>query len=106
MGNRIHVNYCKVLLLDDNGAPREHSGSPESYGYHIYDDYDDTNDSGYDTFEELQNSSFRPETIVSFLMNNTDMATEALEHGLFFNNNWIDGKALKEMQKPEEDDGK
>lgn len=104
MSNRVSVRYVKILKLEDDGTASTGEDA-ESFGWLISDDYQDHFDSGYGTFEELQ-EVFRKETLVSFLrrVSQSDLTNHVVDRGVYFNDDWIDGDKLKEMQKDEEDD--
>lgn len=110
MSNKIYVNYMKVLALEDDGTVRAQSFSSrdsESFAWTVWDDCETHFDYGFETIEELK-KTLRPENVIAFLKGLGEyesLSDYALDYGLYFNGTWYDGKELKKIQEPEEDDG-
>jgi len=90
MSNRVHFNLTKFVELgfDENGDLREED---TDYGYRIFDDYGMTYNN-FMTLEEVKEIDEKKAlTIIhetSFGDSNNDF-TISLEHGFYFNGNWI-----------------
>jgi hypothetical protein len=107
MGNRIYIDYLKVLKLENDGTVRiDGPRDGESYAWSVWDDNSSHFDFGIERFEDLRDI-IRPENAISFLKSLDEwggLADYALERGLSFNGDWYTPEELQKIQEPEEDD--
>jgi len=108
MSNRVYLRYFRATLLDDDGEPKDTDAT--SYGFTVYDDYEDTTNWGYDTFKQLT-EEVNLGNIINKLeeLDNRDwsaghFADEVRERGIYFNGSWYTAEYLLSIQKPGEDE--
>jgi hypothetical protein len=85
MSNRVSFQYTKFTNYNADGTP-----SWDSWGYRIYDDYDQSYNNTYDSLEELM-SSINRGNVAEYIANTFEDFWEAILHsgGLYFCNDWI-----------------
>ena len=87
MSNIVSVQFTRFQDLDDHGNP---NGDP-TYGYRIYDDYEQNYNNCYESIEEMEGDGLTREGIFDFIAGNHDsFDLTAREKGVYLNGAWIE----------------
>ena len=86
MSNIVSVQFTRFQDLDDHGNP---DGDP-TYGYRIYDDYEQNYNNCYESIEDMKGDGLTREGVFEFIASNhDDFDLTAREKGVYLNGNWI-----------------
>ena len=86
MSNVVSVQFTRFQDLDDHGNP---DGEP-TYGYRIFDDYEQNYNNCYESIEEMQRDGLTRQGIFDFIAGNHDsFDLTAREKGVYLNGVWI-----------------
>ena len=98
MSNIVSVQFTRFQNLDDYGNP---DGDP-TYGYRIYDDYEQNYNNYYESIEEMEGDGLTREGIFDFIAgNHGSFDLTAREKGVYLNGAWIEPPKDGDTDAPE-----
>lgn len=82
MNNKVQVRFTKFQNVDSNGTP---TGKP-TFGYRLYDEYEQTYDNSFQSIEDMKNAGLNPENVCEYICNHHDNFDEQItNYGLYLN---------------------
>ena len=86
MSNIVSIQFTRFQDLDEQGHP---DGEP-TFGYRIYDDYDQDYNNCYDSVDEMRNVGLTQNGVFDFIAeHHDDYDLIAREKGVYLNGRWI-----------------
>ena len=86
MSNIVSIQFTRFQDLDEHGHP---DGEP-TFGYRIYDDYDQEYNNCYDSVDEMRNAGLTQNGVFGFIAeHHDDYDLIAREKGVYLNGRWI-----------------
>jgi len=95
--NRPCFQYTRFVNLDNSGNEFD-----ESWGYRLYDDYDQTYNNTFKSFEELRDVVHK-ENLLEYLWNNHfEFIVDLMDRGIYFNEEWMTPEELQATRGAED----